>query len=194
MSLARCSVPFDRNPQLKPGLAALVTWLIDASYSSHAIGRIQRYVAVHGTLAGSIVEPEDEAGAEEAFTGAIEPVPLDSDAWDREDVFMDAGLLWRGEHPLPFGPEPDGDPDAPDANPHLRFPGNLSLALRRAVPPISGGAPLDGDRADFEAWLEQVDRPYPPDDDRAAEVRAWYNRHPLSEFNAIRDDATERPS
>ena len=40
----------------------------------------------------------------------------------------------------------------------------LTLMVSGSLPaPISGGAPLDGDARDFEAWLDQVDD-YPPDD------------------------------
>jgi hypothetical protein len=59
--------------------------------------------------------------------------------------------------------------------------------------PVSGGSPLAGDREDFEAWLTQVDKGYPPADQPAsdwprlkdiedrrrdqADVRAWYASH-----------------
>jgi hypothetical protein len=102
----------DRNPQLGPGLDALVCWLVEANYSEHALGRIRRHVAVHGTLAGSIVEPEDEAGAEEAFTAALPELAWESDAWSRDDqvVTIDLVAAARGEHPLPFAePEPDSE-------------------------------------------------------------------------------------
>jgi hypothetical protein len=38
------------------------------------------------------------------------------------------------------------------------------LMIEGSLPPISGGAPeyTAADRADLEAWLEQVDRDYPP--------------------------------
>jgi hypothetical protein len=74
------SVPICRNPALRPGLAALVSWLQDQRYSSHAIGRIENYVAVHGTPAGIMIEPQDEAPADEAFAEGLDAVPGDSDA------------------------------------------------------------------------------------------------------------------
>jgi hypothetical protein len=62
------------------------------------------------------------------------------------------------------------------------------------VPPIAGGSPDDAgptaaDRHDFEQWLDQVDQPYPPDDQVEAEVmRAWYRRNPIGDLNADRTD------
>jgi hypothetical protein len=87
------SVPLYRNPAYRPGLAALVAWLLDQRYSSHAIARIESHVAVHGTLAGSMIEPDDEAAAEEAFVEGLDAVPGDSDAWDRPDAFLDVESL-----------------------------------------------------------------------------------------------------
>jgi hypothetical protein len=87
------SVPLYRNPAYRPGLAALVAWLLDQRYSSHAIARIESYVAVHGTLAGSMIEPEDEAAVEEAFVEGLDAVPGDSDAWDRPHAFVDVESL-----------------------------------------------------------------------------------------------------
>jgi hypothetical protein len=40
--------------------------------------------------------------------------------------------------------------------------------------------PADGDRRDFECWLESVDQPYPPAD-QAEEVRAWLDANPSFE-------------
>jgi hypothetical protein len=106
----------DRNPQLGHGLDALVCWLLENHYSEHAIGRIRRHVAVNGTLAGSIVEPEDEPGAEEAFVDALPPVDLASECWGREDVIFDVEMLLAGSHPWPFPAEGDDDRIAPMAD------------------------------------------------------------------------------
>jgi hypothetical protein len=157
------SIPCYRNPAYRPGLAALVGWLLDHSYSSHAIGRIEAHVATTGTLAGSMIEPEDEAGAEEAFTAALPAVDLDSDAWDRDTgVLFDVAMLAEGNHPWPIVGGPDDDRDFDAAMAALE---DLPTANGwTPLPPVSGGAPLDGDRADFESWLDSVDAGYPPAD------------------------------
>jgi hypothetical protein len=109
---------------------------------------------------------------------------------------------WADAHRWELGPEPgdDGIPDAPD-DPRSPAPGEMYARLIRdghvsAVPPVSGGAPTPADRADLEAWLDQVDADYPPADqpedpmafppaagpaDRrraAADVRDWFATHP----------------
>jgi hypothetical protein len=158
------------NPALRPGLAALVAWLLDQRYSSHAIGRIEGHVAVHGTLAGSMIEPEDEAAAEEAFAEGLDAVSADSAAWDRPDAFIDVESLLEprravaAEPPaedrsIPAGaaimpPELDDDP-----------PG---------IAPISGGAPepfepSPADWEDYHRWSEERDRPRTED-----EQTPWY--------------------
>src|SRR3954465_5441023 len=88
------SVQLYRNPSLREGLAALVEVLMNRHYSGHAIGRIFDHVAVHGTVAGSIIEPEDEQEAETAFVDALPALGFDSPAWDRDQsVWLDAELL-----------------------------------------------------------------------------------------------------
>jgi hypothetical protein len=101
-----------RNPALRPGLAALVAWLLEQRYSSHAIGRIEGHVAVHGTLAGSMIDPEDEAAAEEAFVGGLDAVPGDSDAWGRPDTFLDVESLLEPRGAVAIEP-PAGDRSIP---------------------------------------------------------------------------------
>src|SRR5262249_12797393 len=83
------SVPFYRNPQLRPGLAALVEFLMDGDYSSHAIGRICDFVACNGTLEGSLVDPEDMAEAEAIFVDALPPLDFDSPAWGSAEEDLD---------------------------------------------------------------------------------------------------------
>jgi hypothetical protein len=169
-SLLVPSVPLHRNPQLKPGLDALVVFLMERDYSSIIRWAIYDHVAIHGTLAGSLIDPEDEADAEAVFVDNLPELDITSEAWDRDTaITLDIELLQAGRHPYPIG-DPDDGPDAPDANPHLRFPGARTVAERLGLPPIAGGAPeaevLDGDRRDFEAWLGQIDRDLPPRDDR----------------------------
>jgi hypothetical protein len=148
-----------RNPALRPGLVALVAWLLEQRYSSHAIGRIERYVAVHGTLAGSLIEPEDEAAAEEAFVEALDAVPSDSDAWDRPDAFLDVESLLDPRSAVGVEP-PAGDrsipPDAAIVPPEL----DDDLPC---VTPISGGAPepfqpSPEDWEDYHRWSEDLGR------------------------------------
>lgn len=71
-------------------------------------------------------------------------------------------------------PEDDEDlgPDAPDADPSLHFAGIASVAERMALPPIAGGAP-DYTDADYEDWLDSIDRDYPPDDRAEPGDRDW---------------------
>jgi hypothetical protein len=71
---------------------------------------------------------------------------------------------WADYYRWELGPCPDDD-DAPAEDP----------------------GPTDADRRDFEAWLASLDADYPPDD-QAEEMRAWYRRNPISEFNRIRPD------
>jgi hypothetical protein len=139
-----------RNPEYRPGLVVLVTWLLENDYSTHAIHHIEDFVAVHGTLAGSMIDPEDEAAAEEAFVSALPAVAGDSEAWDDPSVFLDVELLAAGRHPLPFGPEPEGD-----------IRDFAAAALEDLpLPSISGGAPEPSpeDLADYHAWSEDLDR------------------------------------
>jgi hypothetical protein len=175
--LATPSIRLYRNPALKPGLAALVGWLLDHHYSSHAIGRIENFVAVHGTLAGSMIDPEDEPAAEETFCAALPAVPLDSAAWDRDSgVLFDVELLSRGIHPWPIPAVGDDDRAEPDDF--------AAAALEDlALPPVAGGSPDDesepseADWRDYSEWSE------------ALEMERWYDeRGGLAEFNRLRTD------
>jgi hypothetical protein len=55
----------------------------------------------------------------------------------------------------------------------------LELMWSGSLPPVAGGAPeyTAADRADLEAWLEQVDRDYPPanqiSDDERGQLAAF---------------------
>jgi hypothetical protein len=93
---------------------------------------------------------------------AIEPGPSP----DGDDLDPPAfGELTAGMRAVMGGPEP---PDAPDAGEHCRFPGNATLAERRALPPVAGGGapepeettfePSDADWAALREWAEEVAR------------------------------------
>jgi hypothetical protein len=180
MSLLAPSIPRYRNPQLRRGLAALVEFLMERGYDNSVIRwSIYDHVAIHGTLAGSLIEPEDEADAEAVFVAALPEVPFDSEAWDHDEVFLDVAMLIEQTHPFPL---PD-EPDAPDASPFLAFPGIRPLAERMTLPPIAGGAPepTAEDLADYARWSEDLDRRRASDD---------Y----LAGFNRERQDWTETPA
>ena len=88
------SIPMYRDPAFRPGLAALVEFLVARNYSAHAVGRIFDHVATTGTVAGAEpLDAEDEAGAEAAFVDALPAISFDAEAWDRPDAFIDAESL-----------------------------------------------------------------------------------------------------
>ena len=162
-SLLVPSVPLYRNPQLRPGLAALVAFLMERDYTSHAIGKVFDHAAVNGTPTGSpYLDAEDEAGAEAAFVDALEPVPFDSPAWDGEVMCLDAGMLAEGNHPWPIPTRPEDDDDRtipPDAE--LVPPEVLELAAA-GLAPIAGGAPEPfipsaADWEDYRRWADETD-------------------------------------
>jgi hypothetical protein len=185
-NVSRGTVPIHRNPALQPGLAALVSWLLESDYSAHYIGRIFDYTAVQGTPAGCPeLDPSDEYGASSVFCDALDLVPYSAEAWSFDDVFLDARMLADGTHPLPFGPEPDG-PDAPDAG--MSRSAALGELIRtgsvRALPPIGGGSPeavpfepSPDDWADYSRWSRELEARYAAAEasrvPTAAEVRAW---------------------
>jgi hypothetical protein len=116
-SLLVPSVPIYRNPSLKAGLDALLVWLMERDYSSLARWAIYDHAAVQGTLAGCpSLDREDEEMAEVIFTEALPEVPAGSDAWAREDVYLDAELLAAGTHPHPLRPVCGGGDPAPEAD------------------------------------------------------------------------------
>jgi hypothetical protein len=153
MTLSRCTVPLYCDPAFRPGVAALAEWLRDHHYSAHAADRILGHVAATGCLASAAyLDREDEAEASEVFIGALPAVELDAEAWDREDVFLDAGLLADGRHPWPIPAVGDDDREFDAAMDALE---DLPL-------PISGGAPepepSPEDLADYARWSEDLDR------------------------------------
>jgi hypothetical protein len=125
-----------KNPFTIPARAVLADWLIDRHYSAHAREAITGHVAMHGTLAGSMIEPEDEGEATEVFISAIPAIDFDDPVWGRDDaVIIDVELAGRGEHPWPYGPTIGDDDrefpdfadamDAMDAEHPLPSPGDL---------------------------------------------------------------------
>lgn len=159
-SLHQPSVMHYRNPNLRGPIGALITFLLERDYTTSARWSIADFAAVNGTLAGSLIEPEDEAAAEELFVDAMPAVPENSDAWDRdESVYLDAEMLADGVHPLPFG---EG-PDAPDADPAIAFPGIAPLSERMPLAPVCGGGPDDdgpdpseADARNHREWLRSL--------------------------------------
>jgi hypothetical protein len=91
-SLLVPSVPYYRNPTFRPGLAALVEFLMGRDYTSHAIGRIFDFVACNGTLEGSLIEAEDMADAEAVFVDAMPPIDFDNPVWGSDDDLDDLDI------------------------------------------------------------------------------------------------------
>lgn len=164
-----------------PGLAALGDWLIDAHYGHEATERILDHTEREGTPTGAPdLDREDEWAATEVFVAGLADIPMASPCWDDPTAIIDVELYLNGVHPTPF-PEPPADE-------------LLSLAAH-GLAPIAGGSP-EGDEpvepspedwADYAAWSRGLE------ERRAAaelegRARAWYRRHPISEFNAVRPD------
>jgi hypothetical protein len=169
-SLLVPSVPFYRNPTFRPALAALVEFLMGRNYSGHMVGRIFDFAAVHGTLEGSMIEPEDMEAAESTFVDNLPEIPFDNPAWgepDRADT---------GEYPTAAAPIAAEAPDSRDVA--------LKLMDAKSLPPLSGGSPeftpSAEDLADYAAWSAELDARRDAED--------FYRRHPLDEFDAIRTD------
>lgn len=122
-SLLVPGVSLYRNPQFQPGLDALVVWLLERDYCSVIRWGIIDHVATRGTLEGSGVDPEDMAEAEAVFVDALPALDPASDAWDREDFFLDCAMLAAGSHPWPIPVVGDDDrtipPDAVVVPPEL---------------------------------------------------------------------------
>jgi hypothetical protein len=150
-SLLNPGVYWYRNDTFRPALAALVEALMRRNYSSHMIGRIFDFSAVHGTLAGAPgLDPADEADCECAFVDALPAVPMDSDAWDRDtSVIFDAEWLSQGNHPWPV-PAIGDDDRAFDA----------AMEAYDATMPLPA-IPDDrdpGDWAEYRRMFDRIDR------------------------------------
>lgn len=182
------------------GLRALEAWLLDHHYSPWSRRNIVSYLERTGELAGAVdlelLDREDEATATEVYVDALGEVPGPHPDWADESVYLDADSLleaWDRQADEEMKRLEEGRP-VPDPEPPYE--------------------PTDEDLADLEAWLESVDakrtgsscldvEPFHPGPDptpalppiaggapetTVEEMRAWYDRHPLSEFNAIRPD------
>jgi hypothetical protein len=134
------SVQFDVNPRHEEALTILRRWLVAQNYSFRAAGEVVAYVVREGTLAGSLIEPEDMALAEEMYVALLPDVPIDSDAWDRDQsVIFDVEMLAAGAHPWPLVQDVDDDRTEPD-----------DLDVDAGSPPV----PEMPDLRDPHAWPE----------------------------------------
>src|SRR6185312_6133526 len=166
------SVPYYRNPTFKPGLDALVALLMGRNYSGHAIGRVYDHVAVHGTLEGSMVEPEDMADAESAFVDALPAIDFDSPVWGGD---FDAALEADDDAmPLPELPDVRDPGDWPsEAQLIAAEAPDGAIVARKMIDagvlpmPVSGGspddepAPFEPSEDDWRDYREHFDRAEP---------------------------------
>ena len=161
--VARASVALYCNPAFVPGLEALAGFLLDNNYSAHAMDQIIGLASVEGTVTGSAyLEPEDEAGATEAFVAALPDVADDSPAWDDPSVILDVELLLAAAHPYPMPPEPAEE--GAEVR-RVRRWYREHMAGFPAPPSIRGGSdeaepfePSAEDLADYHAWSEALER------------------------------------
>jgi hypothetical protein len=109
-SLLVPSVPYYRNPQFRPALAALVELLMARNYSSRAIGNVFDFVACNGTLEGSLVALEDMADAEAVFVDALPEIPFDVECWGSTEDLDDLDV------PPIAGGSPEADPGPTEAD------------------------------------------------------------------------------
>jgi hypothetical protein len=181
--LRNLSIPRYTNPLVATAALEMGLTLEDLGYSQHCRDLIIRHAQACGTLAGSAIDPEDEAVATEVFEGALEEIPFDSAAWDREDAFLDLDSLLYGrdgfdaamealeaQDPIPAEwpdefphvlPEP---PDAPDAGRSWsdHYGELLATGKTSALPPVAGGSPEPfepsaEDWACYCAWSRELD-------------------------------------
>ena len=182
MRQSTMAVPMDRNPALRPGLAALVGFLLDKDYSAHAVDRILGHVGATGCLAtAEYLDREDEEAATEAFVEALAAIPYDAEAWDEPDAYIDAESILeaidrrripRGAVLIPPELESEYEPTAEDLAEYGHWLEGLDREQVAAMAaPISGGAPDDGD--DWPRVKTGGDRRRDMDD-----VREWYAAHP----------------
>lgn len=95
LSLSRFSVGI--HPRVRPGLDALIAYLCEEGYHSHAIGVIVGHVAREETLEGLVeagqLEPADEAEAERVYVDALAPLAQTAPEWSDPAVYLDADSL-----------------------------------------------------------------------------------------------------
>jgi hypothetical protein len=127
----------DVNPLTFAAALEMGLTLADLGSSPAARDRIIRHATAAGTLAGSEIDPEDEAAAEEAFVEALDAVPGDSDAWDRPDAFLDVESLLEPRRAV--GVEPPAEDRTIPADAVLMPPELEEDVL--GLPAIAGGAP-----------------------------------------------------
>jgi hypothetical protein len=196
MSLLVPSVPYYRNPQLRSGLAALVAFLMEHNYSSHAIGRVFDFVACNGTLEGSLVEEDDMSEAEAAFVDNLPPIDFSHPVWgdtgpeddDDDEEPLDGPGDEDGTADVPHpilepdedGPtEPKDEPRAPDEDYYHPYSPNNPRRQPGGLPPLSGGSPDDTGEfpaivIDPMAAASLIDTPpYEPTPQDLAELAAW---------------------
>jgi hypothetical protein len=161
-SLLCPGVPFYRNPQLRPGLAALVAFLMDRRYDCSPVRwTIYDHVAVNDTLEGSLIEPEDMAEAEAVFVDALPEVAADADAWDRQDVLFDSSMLAAGTHPWPIPAIGDDDRPAPICGGGFEPDEDERAWASEAFAEPEPYCPTAGDLAEMRAHFDRVDQVLP---------------------------------
>jgi hypothetical protein len=108
-----------------------------------------------------MIEPDDEAAAEEAFVEGLDAVPGDSDAWDRPDVFLDVETLLEPYEAFAAEPPAESCSVPPGA---ALIPSELKDL---DLPPIAGGTdevepftPSPAECADDRAHLDEVEPLY----------------------------------
>jgi hypothetical protein len=98
------------DPADRPALLALSLRLEGLGYNQHARESIVGFAAAEGTPSHcTYLDPADEAEAEAAFVGGLDPVPETSEEWDVPVAIT----LLEPARPEPIEP-PDDWPDAPD--------------------------------------------------------------------------------
>jgi hypothetical protein len=201
------TIPLHVSPSVRKALRELDTLLEDYHYSPHARGQIVAHTAREGTPTGcAYLDREDEADASMVFESELEPVPYDSDVWDRDTgVLFDAAMLAEGNHPWPLVQDcsddrtipPDADLLPPELDPD-DDDGDLVVETI-VVRPVCGGSeeaepyePTAEDLRDYSAWSAELDARRNAVERSWREMiersRAWYAANPLAEFNRLRTD------
>jgi hypothetical protein len=142
-----------KNGATIPGRAALSDWLIDRHYSCHARWAISEHIEIHGTLEGSMVEPDDMAEATEVYISALPPIDYDNPCWDKEDFYLDCEMLEAGTHPWPFVHEDDDRREFPDFD-------DAMDALEAECGPLPEPGRLYDPTAEDLTWLRDREVPY----------------------------------